>query len=640
MNQQTNNATRGNNQTNPRINNTTVSSLYQSALRKSNSSSTSSSGGYSGSKVIGIIILVVVIVLLVGACYWLYTVYSNRVFQTTVETEVMPDVKDAATNFSIGNGSIPSSKYSNEYSVSMWINIDNYTYNYGKEKVILRRGDSGAGNPEIVLDTKTNDLIVRLKLQNNGIAANPLVVSSASISSFADIPKLSEQIHSQTPPYGNHEPEDNYYTRGGFPGGGLKVATNSLDQVGNNVVDYQTIQYQQSSGCDNSLTTIKPYDTMSIMIEQAARLKEGFKASGEYDLARVDTTRLSDNSAPLESRNVYHDDYFEQISGNEVQLNGQVSALKEGFDTVSDLTNACVAVMIDICKLSSAMQSQTNADNQVASMNTAFQKVIDSLENTRANTKNVDDISKVFESSMSNVSVMMMPSTIFKPLIINLQTDLATLESVSKQPGANSIGFNDIKTAVNSKLSNINCPLTLSGTNEIDITTNFYESFINIVKKSLYAYLNNMGPGIQQAFPEIAGNANASCLIQNMTNPDPTVGTCIYRSIPLQKWVHVSVSVYNQVVDIFIDGQLASSCVLKAYPAISTSDVVITPDGGFAGKISRVIFSNTAMTVQHAKELYYAGPVASNSLWSMIPNWVWYGIIFLVIIGIGYSVLM
>lgn len=90
MNQQINNAARGINQTNPRINNTPVSNLYQSALRKSNSisnsSSSSSSGSYSGSKVIGIIILVVVIVLLVGACYWLYTVYSNRVFQTTVET--------------------------------------------------------------------------------------------------------------------------------------------------------------------------------------------------------------------------------------------------------------------------------------------------------------------------------------------------------------------------------------------------------------------------------------------------------------------------------------------------------------------------------------------------------------------------
>ena len=149
-----------------------------------------------------------------------------------------------------------------------------------------------------------------------------------------------------------------------------------------------------------------------------------------------------------------------------------------------------------------------------------------------------------------------------------------------------------------------------------------------------------MGVGLQRAMPELAGSANASCLIQNLTNPDPTLGTCVYRAIPLQKWVHVVVSVYNQVVDIFIDGQLASSCVLKAFPAISTSNVLITPDGGFAGKISRVIFSNTAMTVQHAKQLYYSGPVKSSSLWSMIPDWVWYGIIFLVIIGIMFSLLM
>lgn len=558
MNQQTNNSIRRNNQSPPRLNNTPPSSLYQPAARALNSGTGSSSSGYSGSKVIGIVILVVVLFLLAGACYWLYTVYSNRVFQTTVETEVMPDVKDASTNFSIGNGSIPSSNYSNEYSVSMWLNINNYTYNYGKEKIILRRGDKGDGNPEIILDAKTNDLIVRLKLQNSGTATNPLVFSGASVSSFADIPKLATQTpqqiqqqiqqQQQQQVYGNHEPADNYYTHGVFPGGGLEVVTNSLDQVGNNVVDYPTIQYQQSSGCDNALTTLKPEDA----------IKEGFKANGEYDLARIDTTRLSDNSAPLESRNVYHNDYFAQISGNDIQLNSKASALKEGFDTVSELTNACVAVMIDLCKLASAMQSQTNADSQVAVMNTAFQSIIDSIENARSTATTADDITNVFVSSQNPVSDMMTPNTVFIPLINNLKTDMAALESASKQPGADSIGFSNIQSAVNSKLSNMNCPLTLSGTNEIDITTNFYTSFINMVKKSLYAYINNMGAGLQQAFPELAGNANASCLIQNMTNPDPTVGTCIYRAIPLQKWVHVVVSVYNQVIDIFIDGQLAS----------------------------------------------------------------------------------
>jgi len=631
MNQQTNNSIRRNNQTNSRLITTTPS--FSPVSRSVNSSS--SSGSYSSSKVIGIVILVVVLVLLAGACYWLYTVYSNRVFQTTVETEVMPDVKDAATNFSVGNGSIPNSNYSNEYSISMWINIDNYTYNYGNEKTILRRGDKGSGNPEIVLDAKNNDLIVRLKLQNSS-TTNPLIIagagSSVSVSKFADIPKLAVQ----TIALGNHENADNYYIHGAFPNSGARVATNSLDRVGNNVVDYPTIQYQQSSGCDNALSTMKPDDAMTIMIEQAARMKEGF----QVDLARIDTDRLSDNSAPLESRNVYHNDYFSQISGNEVQPNNQASKIKEQFDTVSDLTNACVAVMTDMCKLAGAMQSQTNADNQVAAMNTAFQTVIDSLENTRSSAKTPDDISNVFLSSMSNISAMMTPSTTFTPLINNLQTDLAALKSASTQTGAGSIGFTTIQSAVNSKLSSMNCPLILSGTNEVDITANFYETFITMVKKSLYAYLNNMGAGLQQAYPDLAGNANASCLIQNMTNPDPTVGTCVYRSIPLQKWVHVIVSVYNQVVDIFIDGQLASSCVLKAYPAISTSDVVITPDGGFAGKISRVTFSNTAMTVHHAKQLYYAGPVASTGLLAMIPNWVWYGVIFLIILGIGFSVLM
>ncbi len=620
MNQQTNNSFRRNNQTITRLNNT-------SASRQFNSSS--SSGGYSGSKVIGIVILVVVLVLLVGACYWLYTVYSNRVFQTTVETEVMPDVKDAASNFSIGNGSIPSSNYSNEYSISMWLNIDNYTYNYGKEKIILRRGDKGEGNPEIVLDAKTNDLIVRLKLQNNN--TNKIINgTSASVSSFADIPKQAMQ------PLGNHETADNYYMHGAFPNEGNQVATNSLNKVGNNVVDYPTIQYQQSSGCDNALTTMKPNNAMTIMNEQAARMKEGF----QVDLARIDNNRISDNSAPLESRNVYHSDYFAQISGNEIKSNNVASRVKEGFDVTNDLANACVAVMLDMCKLANALQSQTNADNQVALLNTAFQSVINALETSRSNATNTDDITNAFQESISKVSSMISPTTTFTPLINNLDTDLANLHSVSAQTGINSISFATVQEAVNSKLSNMNCPLTLSGINEVDITTNFYESFINMVKKSLYAYINNMGAGIQQALPELADNTSASCIIQNMTNPDPTVGTCVYRSIPLQKWVHVIISVYNQVVDIFIDGQLASSCVMKAYPAISTSNVVITPDGGFAGKISRVKFSNTAMTVQHAKQLYYDGPVASTGLLAMIPNWVWYGVILLIILGISVSLFM
>ena len=107
--------------------------------------------------------------------------------------------------------------------------------------------------------------------------------------------------------------------------------------------------------------------------------------------------------------------------------------------------------------------------------------------------------------------------------------------------------------------------------------------------------------------------------------------------LPLQKWVNVIVSVYNQVVDIYVDGLLTSSCILKTFPAISTDDVSLTPDGGFSGYISRVKFLNSAMTVQKAKDIYNDGPIYSPSLYSLIPTWVYYTVLVLIIAGIGYS---
>jgi hypothetical protein len=628
------------NQTSKQSNNTTKP-LY-TYRNTSQSVLQTVSSGYSGSKVIGIIIVVVVVILLVGASYWLYNFYSNRVFQTTVETEVMPDVKDAGAKFSAVSGSIPSSKYSNEYSISMWLNIDNYTYKYGQEKIVLRRGDAGAGNPEIVLDAKNNDLIVRLKLQN-APAANPLMIggSTASVSKFEDVSKLALQTHQ----YGNNELIDNAYKNGGILSSGESRASNVLDRVGSNLVDYPTIQYQISCGCNNALTTMKPDNAMTLMIEeQAARMKEGFKnnsGTGMLDdgLARVDTERLSDNSAPIELQHVYHNDYFAAISGNNVPSSKLNTTIRENFDVTNDLINACTAVILDLCNLANILQSPTSADNQVSNMNTTFQSIIDALERSRTTAKTGDEINAIFDTSMSmsNIYTIMSPSSSIEPVIDKLTVDLTNLETVSNQSEANTISMATIQNGINSKLASNNCPLTLTGTNDVNITTNFYQAFISLVKKSLYTYINNLSHGIQKVYPELASSQSASCLIQNATDSDPTVGTCIYRGIPLQRWIHVVVSVYNQVIDIFIDGQLASSCVLKAFPAISTSDVQITPDGGFAGKISRVTFSNTAMTVTHAKQLYYAGPVPSSSLWSMIPNWVWYGIIIIIVVGIAYS---
>jgi hypothetical protein len=53
--------------------------------------------------------------------------------------------------------------------------------------------------------------------------------------------------------------------------------------------------------------------------------------------------------------------------------------------------------------------------------------------------------------------------------------------------------------------------------------------------------------------------------------------------------------------------------------------------------ISRVKFTNSAMTIQQAKTIYYEGPIVSSTLFSMIPNWVYWTIGIIIIVSIVYS---
>jgi len=605
---------------NTKINSKPVNS--SSIFRNSGNSTNSVGGKYSSSNVFGIVLLVVVILLIVYACYWAYGVYSSRAIDTSVVVEALPDVKDAASKFEIGSGSIPSSKYSNEFSVSMWLNINDYTYNYGKEKVILRRGTTSPGNLEIVLGEKSNDLIVRLKLQG------PVGISPLTVSKFQNIPSsLSPLSQLQTHQYNINEPNDTGYIHGAFDLQGTTtkiVPCNNtvFNEVSGNQINYPGIKYDIATGCDNALNVFKPADAMTIMVEQSTRAKEGFN--------------ISDNSAPLESQ-VIQEQYFDMVSGNTITTSGKRRDAIERFDSTSDLVNACAAVLIDLCKLADAFQSQSSADDQVSTMNLFFQQINTALEAARTNSKTSDDVSTAFENNINNLDKIFTPNDNIIQKVKQLQTDLITLQSL--QDGSN-VDFATIQSAVNAKLVAANCSLTLNGTTEIDATVNFFENFINALKKSLYTYINNMGSGIRKEYGDLNTNQNVSCLIDSSINNDPTVGTCVYKMIPLQKWVHVVVSVYNQVIDIYIDGQLGSSCILKGFPAISTNDVNITPDGGFAGQISRVSFLNTAMNVGKARSMYYDGPVKTDSIFSLIPNWVWYVIIFIIIIAIIYSVIM
>ena len=526
----------------------------------------------SSSNTIGIVLVVIIFIAVIGASYWFYNYYTSLTFASNINIEVLPDIKDATSKTVLASSTIPSSSYSNEYSVSFWLNIQDYNYNYGKEKVIMRRGTAGSGNPEIILDAKKNDLIVRVKLQGQ---------SNSSISKFEDIPI---KLPSQNTGMGFVQPENvnmadmsNMADMPNMP----NMPDNNI-KIGSNTIDYPTIQYIN------------------------------------------EMHNISDNGNDKNS-------YFSLISGNTIsQYNNKIV---EGFADVDDAINASIKVIVDICNIAKTIQTQEFADDSVNSMNTAFQSLIDALEKSRTTAKTKDDIDKVF----SELSTMPTQKTnaILSQQMTTLKTDMAVLATFANVE----VNYNDFVKAINAKMILNNCPISISGTSDIDTTISFYENIINLLKKTILTHINNMGSGIQKIYPEL-NKQSASCLVDNSINADPTIGTCIAKMIPLQKWVSIIVSVYNQIVDIYIDGQLISSCVLKGFPSISTDELNITPDGGFSGKIARVVCSNTAMTVNNARKIYASGPVSSVGILSMIPNWVYWGVLIIIIISLAYSFLM
>jgi hypothetical protein len=224
-----------------------------------------------------------------------------------------------------------------------------------------------------------------------------------------------------------------------------------------------------------------------------------------------------------------------------------------------------------------------------------------------------------------------------------MSKDLQTIITLSSKISSDNIKTEDqykaVATLVNNKLKASGtadkCPDLLllvdsSATAEI-AGSNLLEAIIKMVQKTLYIHIHNMGKAIEKIMPELATPDNGANKVD--------IDACMVRNIPLQKWVSVIVSQYNQNIEIYIDGELASSCVTSGFPAVVDENAVICPDGGFEGKLANMFLYNIAVSSSHAREIYNAGPTAANNILSLTPSWVYYILILVVLIVIVYSVI-
>lgn len=121
---------------------------------------------------------------------------------------------------------------------------------------------------------------------------------------------------------------------------------------------------------------------------------------------------------------------------------------------------------------------------------------------------------------------------------------------------------------------------------------------------------NNDDPSPSVTLAASTNNINVTLATYKTSGTDtsPTLHTCSIHDVPLQKWTNLIVTVNNRALDLYLDGKLVKTCVLPGVPKINpTSNVMITPDGGFSGHISNVIYLARAVNPSQAYDIYKKG---------------------------------
>ena len=95
---------------------------------------------------------------------------------------------------------------------------------------------------------------------------------------------------------------------------------------------------------------------------------------------------------------------------------------------------------------------------------------------------------------------------------------------------------------------------------------------------------------------------------EHLESDTPNVDVCDIKDIPLQRWVNINIGLYNNIIDIYINGDLNKSCVLKGFPKLNNDHLHLGNEGGFNGYISKLRVSNTYLSHNKIKKMYLEGP--------------------------------
>lgn len=90
-------------------------------------------------------------------------------------------------------------------------------------------------------------------------------------------------------------------------------------------------------------------------------------------------------------------------------------------------------------------------------------------------------------------------------------------------------------------------------------------------------------------------------------------------SVPAKKWLHFAISVDQESVDMYINGILYAHHTLVHLPRQNSAQLLTSPNGGFAGKISSLQYLQSSLTAGDALKLASTPPPVSEKGQSFPP---------------------
>lgn len=84
--------------------------------------------------------------------------------------------------------------------------------------------------------------------------------------------------------------------------------------------------------------------------------------------------------------------------------------------------------------------------------------------------------------------------------------------------------------------------------------------------------------------------------------------SCRVSNIPLQRWVCLNLSLYNNIMDVYLDGKLYKSCIFNGFPKPNNEPMYFGFDGGFDGFVSRITWANKNLSPEEIFSRYEIGP--------------------------------